>query len=117
MNNQTINYINKNQNKYTQHLNKTFEKVVKHFDTPLEKFKTVIVITLVFSLIYFILYTIDNTHFEISENVSGDGYFTFLWLSSTVNFTVPMGDVYPLTTSAKILFMLHISMFWFVMLA
>jgi hypothetical protein len=105
-------------NKNTYGLNNTFEKVVKHFDTPLEKFKTVVALTLIFSLIYFVLFTIDNNHFEITEDkVSGNGYFTFLWLSSTVNFTVPMGDVYPLTVTAKILFIIHISMFWFVMLA
>ena len=112
MNNNTINY-----NKHT-YLNKTFEKVVKHFDTPLEKFKTVVALTLLFSLVYYVLFTIDNNHFDIAEDkVSGNGYFTFLWLSSTVNFTVPMGDVYPLTVAAKVLFMIHISMFWFVMLA
>ena len=105
-------------NKNTYGLNKKFGNVVKHFDTPLEKFKTVVALTLIFSLIYFVLFTLDNNHFEIAgDKVSGNGYFTFLWLSSTVNFTVPLGDVYPLTVTAKILFMLHISMFWFVMLA
>ena len=117
--NTTTNYTNTNKPhyKYSKNINKYFENIVKRFDTPLEKFKTVILLTLCFSIIYYILFTIDNEHFEISDKASGNGYFTFLWLSTTVNFTVPIGDVYPLTVASKIMFMLHILMFWFIMLA
>lgn len=94
-----------------------FKTVSSRFDSPHEKFQLITVMLIVFSIMYYVLYLVDNKHYTFSENIQERGYFTFLWYAATTNFTVPLGDVYPVSILAKWLMILHIGLFWLIMLA
>ena len=98
-------------------LKRQFKSLADHMDSPFEKFRLVSILLVVFSVVYYVLYMIDKRNYVVDKKIQNVNYFTFLWYSTTTNFTVPLGDIYPVSVLAKILMILHIWMFWFIMLA
>ena len=107
----------KNKKDSLEFFRKQFKKMSEYMDSPFEKFKLISMLLFMFSIIYYVLYLIDKKNYIIDEKINNVSYFTFIWYSATTNFTVPLGDVYPATILAKTIMVLHIWMFWFIMLA
>jgi hypothetical protein len=89
----------------------------KYFDSSHEKFFYNIMSILVFSFVYYTIdTTIDNNSFTSKTEKTNLEYGDYLWLSITTNFTIPLGDVYPTTFTAKWIMATQALFFWYITL-
>ena len=76
---------------------------------------TMMLLIVVFSAVYYQMYIQNARHFESSKYPSLT-YYHFLWYSLMINFTMPLGDIYPLSDAAKAVTAMHGIIFWSTML-
>lgn len=104
------------------------QSVGRMFNEPHEKFMAIVLIVLVYSVIYYMVYKSsttathilnkENEHFENTKNKETSLSFGhFVWYSCMVNFTMPFGDIFPKSSFAKALCVSQASLVWIVMLS
>ena len=87
------------------------------FDSSQEKFIYNILSIIIFSFIYYIIDTyIDQESFTSKTDKQNLEFGDYLWLSITTNFTIPLGDVYPTTFTAKWIMATQALFFWYITL-
>jgi len=87
------------------------------FDSSHEKFIYNMISIVTFSIIYYLMDTYVNSESFTSKTDKTDLEFgDYLWLSITTNFTIPLGDVYPTTFSAKWIMSTQALIFWYITL-
>lgn len=98
-------------------LKRTMHQQSKVFDEPHEKLMAILILIITYSFIYYSIYLRDPTvHFE-SSKYETMSYGHFLWYSCMLNFTMPIGDIYPQSPLCKAITVSQAGMFWLVMLS
>lgn len=75
-----------------------------------------VLLILVFSTVYHQMYLHHTKHFESSKHPSLT-YAHFVWYALMINFTMPMGDIYPFTDTAKAVTAVQGMLFWYIIAA
>ena len=89
-----------------------FNKMIKWFDEPHEKFLFNIALIFIFTIIYKILDIIDSDSFSKRLSVYDSFYF-----SSISTFTIGYGDITPKSKIAKLAVILNTMIFWIIAIA
>jgi hypothetical protein len=103
-------------------LKNTMDQQRQVFDEPHEKLIAILILIVAYSFIYYSLYLRDPIHFNFDsskyKNTSLNiNYGHFLWYSCMLNFTMPLGDIYPQSPVSKAITVSQAGMFWLVMLS
>jgi len=88
----------------------------KFLDEPHEKLTAISVLIVFFSIVYHQMYLRNKAHFD-SSKYEKLHYNHFLWYSLMINFTMPLGDIYPLSDASKVVTGIQGALFWIVMLS
>jgi hypothetical protein len=98
-------------------LKSLLKKSGRFLDEPHEKLITISVLVLFFSAVYHNMHLQNPVaHFQ-SDRYETLGYNHFLWYSLMINFTMPLGDIYPLSDAAKVVTGIQGALFWIVVLS
>ena len=94
--------------------------IKKYLDDPHEKLFINSINVLLFSIIYYIIYKNNKSHFLINNDLiqlKGElTYFDFLYYSIFLNFTISFGDIIPVSTVVRSISSLQLLIFWFIAL-
>lgn len=92
------------------------KKSGRFLDEPHEKLMAISVLIVLFSAVYYQMHLRSREHFR-TDRYETLGYNHFLWYSLMINFTMPLGDIYPHTDAAKVVTGVQGALFWIVMLS
>lgn len=100
-------------------INSLLLKLFILIDEPHEKIIANLVLIIIFAIIYYSIYKIQaeiNKEKVLYTPYSKDtlDFFDALYFSFVVHFTLGFGDVFPVSTSARIAVIIHTTLFWFI---
>lgn len=98
-----------------------FDRLVKFYNEPHEKFMYNVFLIFLFSIVYTTLYSYDKNTFKVIIQEKNPNrsytYYDFLWFSIMSQFTMVQGNLYPLSTLSKCVISLQSGLFWFINMA
>lgn len=99
-------------------LNSFLLKLFVLVDEPHEKILFNFMMIIIFAVIYYIIYKFQK---KDKQNILYNAYssktlnfFDALYFSFVVHFTLGFGDVFPVSTLARIMVMIHTTLFWLI---
>jgi len=94
-----------------------FKKRNKLVDEPHEKVYALAISIVFFSLLYYYIHLNNPEHFGFNDSFPKEiTYKHFLWYSTMINFTMPLGDVRPQSDLSRLLTVTQGVVFWTIML-